>query len=77
MAAAYRHFSLSEARGTRVPEAAMKMMNLKKKLANPFALVAQGFLFGAILFWSTVPDESVAAPVQTVEASAAAGASNI
>jgi hypothetical protein len=28
-------------------------MTLKQKLQNPFALVAQGFVGGAILFWAT------------------------
>jgi hypothetical protein len=27
-------------------------MNIKKKLSNPFALVAQGFALGAILFFA-------------------------
>jgi hypothetical protein len=35
-------------------------MDIKKKLQNPFALVAQGFVAGAILFWSTVPGEAEA-----------------
>lgn len=29
-------------------------MNIKKKLSNPFALVAQGFGLGAILFFATM-----------------------
>jgi hypothetical protein len=33
-------------------------MNIKKKLLNPFVLGAQGFVAGAILFWSTHPSES-------------------
>ena len=33
-------------------------MNIKKKLQNPFVLVVQGFVAGAILFWSTVPGEA-------------------
>ena len=33
-------------------------MNIKKKLANPFALVAQGFAAGALLFFATAPSES-------------------
>ena len=28
-------------------------MNIKKKLTNPFALVAQGFGLGAVLFFAT------------------------
>ncbi len=31
-------------------------MNIKKKLLNPFVLVGQGFVAGAILFYSTAPD---------------------
>ncbi|WP_158703101.1 hypothetical protein [Allosphingosinicella vermicomposti] len=30
---------------------------LKKKLSNPFALMAQGFAVGALLFWVTMPDD--------------------
>ncbi len=33
-------------------------MNLKKKLQNPFALVGQGFVAGAILFWTIAPAEA-------------------
>ena len=29
------------------------MMNFKKKLQNPFALVAQGFAIGGLLFFAT------------------------
>lgn len=35
-------------------------MNIKKKLANPFALVAEGFVAGAILFYATAPQASEA-----------------
>ncbi|HEY0447296.1 MAG TPA: hypothetical protein VGD19_12670 [Allosphingosinicella sp.] len=35
-------------------------MDIKKKLQNPFALVVQGFIAGAILFWSTNPPEAEA-----------------
>jgi hypothetical protein len=35
-------------------------MNIKRKLLNPFVLGAQGFVAGAILFWSTYPSESEA-----------------
>lgn len=28
---------------------------MKKKLTNPFILALQGFVVGAILFWSTQP----------------------
>lgn len=41
---------------------------LKKKLSNPFALVAQGFAVGSLLFFATLPDDAqaqaVAAPVE-------------
>ena len=33
-------------------------MNIKKKLQNPFVLIAQGFVAGAILFWSTAPQDA-------------------
>ena len=33
-------------------------MNIKKKLLNPFVLCGQGFVAGAILFWSTHAAES-------------------
>lgn len=36
-----------------------RVMNLKKKLANPFVLVAQGFVAGAILFFA------VSQPIRT------------
>lgn len=29
------------------------MTTLRKKLQNPFALVAQGFLVGGAVFWTT------------------------
>ncbi len=31
-------------------------MNIKRTLQNPFALIAQGFVAGALLFWVTLPD---------------------
>ncbi len=31
------------------------MMKWFKKLDNPFLLIAEGFVAGAILFWSTSP----------------------
>jgi hypothetical protein len=49
-----------------------KTMDIKKKLQNPFALVAQGFVAGAILFWTTAPAEADANQVQGVEAAATA-----
>lgn len=33
-------------------------MNIKKKLTNPFVLVAQGFAAGAIIFFATAPVEA-------------------
>jgi hypothetical protein len=46
-------------------------MDIKKKLQNPFALVAQGFVAGAILFWTTAPAEADAPnQVQGIEAAA-------
>lgn len=35
-------------------------MDIKKTLKNPFALVAQGFVVGAVLFWATMPHEQEA-----------------
>ncbi len=35
-------------------------MTIKKKLLNPFVLVGQGFVAGAILFYSTAPEPPVA-----------------
>jgi hypothetical protein len=48
-------------------------MNIKQKLTNPFALVAQGFGVGAILFFATMSpaadsqpqDNDSAKPVQS------------
>ena len=45
-------------------------MDIKKKLQNPFALVAQGFVAGAILFWTTAPAEADANQVQPIKAAA-------
>jgi hypothetical protein len=33
-------------------------MNIKKKLSNPFALIAQGFGLGAVLFFATMSPEA-------------------
>lgn len=42
-------------------------MDIKKKLTNPFALVAQGFGLGAILFFATMtPESDSATPPQSV-----------
>lgn len=35
-------------------------MNIKKKLQNPFLLVAEGFAAGAIIFFATAPTETEA-----------------
>jgi hypothetical protein len=35
---------------------------MKTKLTNPFALILEGFVAGAILFWPTQPVQSEAAP---------------
>jgi len=32
-------------------------MKMKQKLQNPFALVVQGFVAGAIIFYATAPNE--------------------
>ncbi len=37
-------------------------MDIKKKLLNPFVLIGQGFVAGAILFYSTAPEPPVAQP---------------
>ena len=33
-------------------------MNLKNKLQHPFALIAQGFVAGAIIFYPAAPSET-------------------
>ena len=40
------------------------MIDLKKKLQNPLALVVQGFVAGAAIFYVTMPPESAATQVQ-------------
>ena len=51
----------------------MSVTNLKRKLENPFALIAQGFVVGVILFWATLSDDGKAeTPAQTVTAVATA-----
>lgn len=35
---------------------------MKKKLTNPFMLAVQGFVAGAIIFWSTQPGQAEAGP---------------
>ena len=46
-------------------------MDIKKKLTNPFALVAQGFGLGAVLFFATVPSEPDSTNARTATQSAA------
>lgn len=43
------------------------MINIKKKLSNPFALAAQGFAAGAILFFATMPAEADSPPPAAAE----------
>jgi hypothetical protein len=38
------------------------MIKLFRKLDNPFLLIAEGFVAGAILFWSTSPGSAEASP---------------
>ena len=40
------------------------MIKLFRKLDNPFLLIAEGFVAGAILFWSTSPGSVEASPNQ-------------
>lgn len=40
------------------------MTNWFNKLDNPFLLIAEGFVAGAILFWSTSPGPAEASPNQ-------------
>lgn len=47
-------------------------MTLKQRLQNPFALVAQGFVAGAILFWATAPSDGDSPPPSAPAESAAA-----
>lgn len=48
-------------------------MTIKEKLQNPFALVAQGFVAGAILLWATAPsDEAPQSPPTAESASTTA-----
>jgi hypothetical protein len=46
-------------------------MRFLKKLANPFALVAEGFLVGALLFATSTPDlvDSRPAPPPALDSS--------
>lgn len=45
-------------------------MSIRKALQNPFALVAEGFVAGAIMFWATMPAEQDASAVAPVQAAA-------
>jgi hypothetical protein len=40
------------------------MIKWFRKLDNPFLLIAEGFVAGAILFWSTNPGSAEASPNQ-------------
>ncbi len=40
------------------------MTGLLRKLDNPFLLIVEGFVAGAILFWSTSPGSAEARPNQ-------------
>ena len=40
------------------------MMNLKKKLQNPVALVVQGFVAGSVIFYATMPPEAASTQIQ-------------
>lgn len=52
-----------------------KTMNMKKKLQNPFALIAQGFICGAAIFYVTMPAnvdvQPTVSPVQSVQTAVA------
>ncbi len=50
-------------------------MKLWKSLQNPFLLVGQGFVVGAILFYATTPEtsEARAAPAEARASATAAG----
>ena len=48
-------------------------MNIKRKLSNPFALIAQGFGLGAVLFFATMsPDADSPQHSQPVQSAALA-----
>jgi hypothetical protein len=68
---ARRPADTSYGRSLQKPGPEEETMDIKKKLQNPFALVAQGFVAGAILFWTTAPAEADAPnQVQGIEAAA-------
>ena len=47
----------------------MSITALKKKLENPFALIAQGFVVGLILFGLLMPHQSSARAADRIAAS--------
>ncbi|MGE5722544.1 MAG: hypothetical protein ACM3YM_08790 [Sphingomonadales bacterium] len=49
----------------------MTLSQLKKKLENPFALVAEGFLVGCIMFWAVSARPSHAHPAPAAATAAA------
>jgi hypothetical protein len=49
-----------------------KQMKIRNKLTNPFALIGQGFLAGAILVYSTSPDTPAPQPLSGSAQSATA-----
>jgi hypothetical protein len=65
----------------RTEEETDKPMNIKKTLQNPFALILQGFIGGAAIFYVTLPanidTQSQLAPTQTVQAAPASAAAEI
>ena len=46
-------------------------MKILRTLQNPFALVAEGFVAGAIIFYATIPPApEIAGPASTAQAAA-------
>ena len=62
--------------GGKNSKATGKTMKIKQKLQNPFALIAQGFVAGAIILYATTPANvdgpAQDVPVEAVTAGAAA-----
>ncbi len=56
-------------------------MNIKKKLQNPFVLMAQGFIGGAAIFYATMPAtadvQPQSVPSTTVQSAAATEISSV
>jgi|GEM_PF-2167071 len=48
------------------------MIRWFRKLDNPFVLIAEGFVAGAILFWSTSPGHAETSPNQPTAQSVSA-----